>query len=398
MPETLSPRTWDIPEPDDKGKAYASAVIGMPYDEIAARARHAVYDFVDRLYNEEAGALHHYYRADTGYLSQMDSGNFLMALNYVVAADRYDDAEALRKAASCYRWAYENCTETHPMFIWQGGVRDGVKSNELYVKYTGDAAWTCLALYRRTGDERYLFDMRQYHNFFKQARRAGFKYKYDTQTYTWFDVGYCWQAFGYVVTIYLGLWELTGEETYLEHAVAWGEHALSLQADNGAFYLIDGQFWNSDLTAREIRGLTLLYEATGDARFLTAAQSYANWVIDHQRDDGAWPIGIDLDDEVCAPNVGPGDPPHIGISLLGLHQLTNDARYLDAAVKALRYSLAMQATEDGRYPLYLNDPHVRWGFWSWEPLYDTSLSGDQSIHHIRGMWFVPDYIASLAPR
>jgi predicted dehydrogenase len=54
----------------------------------------------------------------------------------------------------------------------------------------------------------------------------------------------------------------------------------------------------------------------------------------------------------------------------------------------------MQAIKDGRYPYYLDDPHVKWGFWSWEPLYDYSLSGDQSVHHIRGMLFLLDYLSN----
>lgn len=81
----------------------------------------------------------------------------------------------------CFHWAYNHATETHPMFTWQGGVRDGFKHNELYVKYTGDAFLTCIALYRRTKKEEYLFYIKQFHNFFKQAKKAGFKYKYDKQ-------------------------------------------------------------------------------------------------------------------------------------------------------------------------------------------------------------------------
>lgn len=395
MYETITPQTWGIPLPDEAGKQRAGARLGIPYADIAARAKHAIYDFLDRLYNSEAGALHHYYRADTAYLSEMDSGNYLMALNYLVAYDRYQDEAMLHKAANCFQWAYDHCTESHPMFTWQGGVRDGFKSHELYVKYTGDAFWACLALYRRTRDDRYLFYIRQFHNFMKQARRAGFMYKYDTRTYQWTDTGFCWRAFGYPVTAYLELFEITGDVRYREHALAWGEHGLTLQAPNGAFYLLDGQFWNSDLAASELRGLVFLYEETGDPRFLDAARCYADWLLAHQREEGAWPIGIDLDDEICAPNIGPGDTPNIGISLLRLHRATGAAAYLDAAVKTLHYSLALQAVEDGRYPLHLNDPHVKWGFWSWEPLYDYSLSGDQSVHHIRGMMFIPDYLAHI---
>jgi rhamnogalacturonyl hydrolase YesR len=393
--QTISPADWGYHVPGDKGREKIKQVFGHSYEELERRTKNAVYEFVNRLYDEKEGALHHYYRADNQYISEMDSGNYLMAINFLLMNDRYGDSEMLRKAENCFQWAYRNCTETHPMFTWQGGVQDGFKTNELYVKYTGDAFWVCLALYKRTGNEDYMFYAKQFHSFFKQARKAGFKYKYDTNTYQWMDTGFVWRAFGFPVTAYLEFYELTGDEAYLEHAIAWGEHGLTLQREDGGFYLIDGQFWNSDLTAPELRGLVFLYEATKDERFIAAAQRYADWLIDHQREDGAWPIGIDEDGEICAPNVGPGDVPNIAMSLIRLHENTHKQKYLDSAVSAVRYSLVMQAVEDGRYPYYLDDPHVKWGFWSWEPLYDYSLSGDQSVHHIRGILFVADYIGHL---
>ncbi len=138
-----------------------------------------------------------------------------------------------------------------------------------------------------------------------------------------------------------------------------------------------------------------LYEVTKEKRFLESAEAFAQWLLQHQREDGAWPIGIDDEGEICAPNIGPGDMPNIALSLLRLHWNTHEEQYLQAALQAVRYGMAMQALEDGRYPLHLEDPNVKWGFWSWEPLHDYSLSGDQSVHHIRGMLFSADYIGHL---
>ncbi|KGP74515.1 hypothetical protein [Pontibacillus yanchengensis] len=395
MFQTISPKDWGYERPNDTGKNYVKEVIGYSYDDLEKRASKAVYEFVDRLYNEEEGALHHYYRGDIQYTSEMDSGNFLMAINYLTMYDRFHDEKMLQKAENCFKWAYDNWTETHPMFTWQGGVKDGFKPNELYVKYTGDAFWLALALLKRTNKEEYQFYIKQFHNFMKQARKAGFKYKYDTNTYQWTDTGFTWRGFGFPVTAYLELYELTEDKAYEEHAIAWGEHGLTLQEEDGGFYLIDGQFWNSDLVAPELRGLVFLYEITKNEKFLVAAKRFADWLIEHQREDGAWPIGIDDDGEVCAPNVGPGDMPNIAISLIRLHQNTKEQCYLDSAILAVQYGLKMQAVEDGRYPYYLDDPNVKWGFWSWEPLNDYSLSGDQSVHHVRGILFLADYIGSL---
>ncbi|NGP45147.1 hypothetical protein G4V62_09330 [Bacillaceae bacterium SIJ1] len=89
------------------------------------------------------------------------------------------------------------------------------------------------------------------------------------------------------VTAYLELYGMTGDKNYLEHTIAWGEHGLTLQEEDGNFYLIDGQFWNSDLVAPELRGLLFLYEVTKDEKFLVGAKRFADWLVDHQRADGA---------------------------------------------------------------------------------------------------------------
>lgn len=82
--------------------------------------------------------------------------------------------------------------------------------------------------------------------------------------------------------------------------------------------------------------------------------------------------------------------PNLAISLLYLHYFTHDQRYLNAAYTAFRYSLSIQVTPNGHDP-YADDERVRWGFWSWDPYYDYTLSGDQATHHVRGMWFLIDY-------
>lgn len=391
MYETIFPTGWGIARPQGENPE-VTRLLGHTLDEIEMRARNCVYSFLETLYDPDEKGLHHYYRADRKYRSELDSGNFLMAVNYLTMYDLTGDGLMLSRAEDCFRWGYDHTTETHPMFTWQGGVRDGFKPNELYVKYTGDAFLTCVALYRRTRKDEYLFYLEQFHNFFKQARKAGFCYKYDTNRYEWCSTGFVWRSFGFPVVCYIELYEATGDRHYLDEAILWGEHGLSRQAGNGCFYLLDGAFWNSDLTAPELRGLVFLTELTGDERYLDAACRFADWLLLQQDKDGSWPIGIDDDDEVCAPNVGPGDMPNIAMSLLRLYMRTQDERYFQSALRATRYSLSLQALEGGKYPLYLDDPSVKWGFWSWDPLHDFTLSGDQTAHHIRGMLFMAYYI------
>jgi Highly conserved protein containing a thioredoxin domain len=392
---TISSREWGLSRPEGDGLDRVRQALGIGYDELETRWRSAVYEFVLHCYEPEAGALRHSYFAGTRTWSPPDNGNFLMAISFLAMYDRYQDPEALGRAQACVNWAYANCVETQPMFTWQGGVRDGFRPNELYLKYTSDALRVSLALQARGAAADLDVPIAQYHNFIKQCRTNGFAGKFDTTTYRFSDRGFVWNAFGGPSIAYLQRFEATGDERHLEHARAWADHGLTGQAANGSFYLIDDAFWNSDLTALELRSLVFLHEVTGDERYLAGAIRFADWLLDIQRDDGAWPLGIDRDGEVCAPNVGPGDTPNIAISLVRLHMATSERRYLDAAVRAIRYSLSMQAVDGGKYPRHLDDPSVRWGFWSWDPLYDESLSADQAVHHVRGMMIVADYLGTV---
>ncbi len=392
--ETIFPTSWGFKRPSSENNLILES-LGYDITSLENRVKNCVYLFLDKLFDTTEQGLHHYYRADTKYISELDSGNFLMAINYITMYDMTGDPIMLERAEGCFMWGYNHATETHPMFTWQGGVRDGFKNNELYVKYTGDAFLTCIALYKRTKKDDYLFYIKQFHNFFKQAKKANFAYKYDTNTYQWSHHGFVWRSFGFPIVSYIELYEVTGEKKYIEEAIAWGDHGLSLQADDGCFYLLDGEFWNSDLTAPEMRGLIFLYELTGDEKYLHATIRFADWLIDHQGADGSWPIGIDADGDVCAPNIGPGDMPNIALGMIRLHMHEKKDIYLHSAIQAVRYSLSMQAVEEGKYPVYLDDAHVKWGFWSWDPLHDITLSGDQTVHHIRGILFLAYYLGQM---
>jgi len=368
--------------------------LDLPYVELETRCRNAVEEFVVGTYDAEVGAVHHYYSAPEQRMDEFDSGNFLIALNFLTMYDRYGDEEMLKRAESCYAWAYQNCTETHPMFTWQGGVRDGFNLQELYAKYTADAFITALALHARRPRAEYIHHIKQYHSFLKRARVAGFMFTYDRASYSWKNHGFSWNGFGGPILAYLQAHETLGDPLYLAEAERWGEHALSHQSPDGGYYLLDGEFWNSDLTALELRSLVHLFELTSDSRYLQAAQKFAGWLIKHQRPDGAWPIGIDADGEVCAPNVGPGDMPNIAMSMIRLHMSDPDPRFLQSAINAVRYGIRHQVTPGSPY---WEDPSARWGFWSWDPGYDYTLSGDQVVHHVRGIMMLADYLGRCLP-
>ncbi len=395
--ETVAPAGWGLPWPlgDESNDRLVNA-LGLDSNQLLERVKHIGYDFLLGLFDPVQGALHHFYRADRQAFGEFDSGNFLMALNFVLMYDLFGDQAMLERARRCFQFGMEHEVETRPMAFWRGGVKDGDRPQDLWVKYTGDAFWLAQALERRTGDVFYSQALSMFHNFFKRAREAGYQYTFDRQTYRWRDLGNVWQSFGLPVTAYLERYESTGDPRWRAEALGWGESGLRQQAEDGLFYLLDGVFWNSDLTAPELRGLVYLWEETGDERYLDAAIRFADALVSRQNTEGSWPLGMDRDGEVSIATVGPGDGPNIALSLIRLHGATGDDRYLASAVRAVRYGLELEAVEGGRYPWFLEDPHVHYGFWSWDPLTDFTLSGDQSIHHLRGMMFLASYLEALA--
>ncbi len=297
--------------------------------------------------------------------------------------------EMARRAAE---WFYRHFVVSHPMSVAAGGVRIGENPQELWTKFSAEYAITALGLYDRAGDEVWLERALQSGRYLVQAARHGHATKNDLSTGRWTGSEFGWQSFGRAVEANLLLARATGDSAWRARAEDWGQFGLSLQASDGCFYLIDGEYYNTDIAADELRAFTFLYELTGDRAYLEAARRFADWHLAHQRGDGAWPLTVDRDGNVVIPTVGPGDVPNIGIALLRLHATVGGEQYWSAALRCIRYSLTAQAVPGTERP-YLDDPRVQWGFWSWDPHYDYTMSGDQSTHHVRGMMFLLDYLA-----
>lgn len=389
---TVSPNDWGINCLSSKGKEKVKKYIGISYDELETRWKNATYKFLVNNYDEKLGSIKGHYNPITKESEDPNLTNLIAPLQFLAMYDKYNDKDVLLRAKSAADFIYKNMTIWWPMHMWQGGVKDtGEMGGQVWVKYTAEALILFIAIYNRTGYEEYLRRAKQNATFLKQAQRHDFKFTFDLDEQQWKDNG--WKTFGRVIEAYLALHEVTKEEKYLERAIAWGNYGIHLQAPNGCFYLIDDYFYNTDIAANEMRGLIYLYEVTNEKVFIDSAKRYADWHLEHQRDDGGWLLALDKDDEIVANVVGPGDSANIGISMVRLYDVTGEKRYLDSAIKAVHYSIKMQAAPGGAYERFLDDPKVKWGFWSWEPTLDWTLCGDQSVHHVRGMMFLADYIA-----
>jgi hypothetical protein len=282
------------------------------------------------------------------------------------------------------------------MSLVLGGVKDNIKPNQLWTKYTADYVILNLGLWERLREDEYLKRADQSSRFLLQSQNHGFAPKYDEWHERWVDRG--WQSFGRVIVALVALQEFTGDAKWLEWAQTWAEYGLTLQDEDGGFYLINDDYYSSDIAADEIRGLLRVYLRTEDRRFLDAGLRFADWHLEAQLPDGSWPLSQDRWGEVVTDYRGPGDMPNIAVALLLAHKVTGEPNYILSAVRALRYSLGQQQIPgDGEADdrPYIDDTATHWGFWSWDPPYDYTMSADQSTHHARGFWFFVDYVLSL---
>jgi hypothetical protein len=387
----ISPRDWGLPAADSAASDMMPD-LGVSTADLEQRIRQNVYGWLPRQFDESVGAFYGFYRAPHRTFEPPQTANLIAPWLSLAAYDRYHDERLLTMARRAADWFYDHFVETHPMSVSTGGVRERLPDGQLWTKFAAEFVLLNAGLHDRTGQAVYLDRARQGLGFLAQSTRHDFAPKYDPLAGRWLALG--WQSFGRVIEAFLIMAETMGNPDLEKVAQRWGRLGLSLQAKDGGFYLIDGDYFNTDLAADELRAFVFLYERTRIRKYLKAAERFAAWLLEWQREDGAWPLTIDRDGNVVVPTVGPGDIPNIAISLLRLHHVTGKKRYLRAAASALRYSLTTQVLENSKQP-YADDPNVIGGFWSWDPPYDYTLSGDQATHHVRGFMFALDYWNAL---
>jgi hypothetical protein len=389
----ISPQDWGLlPAGAENNQVWLE--LGIAFDEWEERARKATYEWLMRSWQEDQGALAGHCRVGEGCFQAPQLTNLIAPWQLLAAYDRYGDAELLKKAMRAADWVYGNLVETHPMSVVVGAVRDDWFPDEVWTKFTAEFVILNLGLYARTQNAEYRRRAIQSVRFLMQAELHEYAPKFDRRDQRWIKRG--WQSFGRIIEAYLYLYDISGDNLWLGRALAWGEYSLTLQAPDSAFYLINGEYYNTDLAADELRALTFLYEQTSLPQFRTAAQRFADWHLQIQRPDGAWLLTIDRFANPVSEYVGPGDVPNIAIALLRLHKATGEPRYLASALRAMRYAIGQQVIPGSSHP-YADSENALWGCWSWDPYYDYTMSGDQVTHFARGLWFTIDYLASLTP-
>ncbi len=390
-----------VVSPQDRGLPVADAhseepmpELGISPAELERRARANTFEWLPTQFDEQASAFYGHYSVREQRFESPQTANLIGPWQLLAAYDRYHDEALLTLAQRAAEWFFSRFVVTHPMRVTVGGVRDAVRTHELWSKYSAEFVILNVGLYRRTHEPEYLSRALQSGQFLIQLMWHDFAIRYNEMTTEWEHRG--WRAFGRDIEAYLELEQVTGDHTWEERAVRTGQFALTLQANDGCFYLMDDEYFSTDLTADPLRALILLWHRTGEEQYLRSARRFADWLLGRQRDDGSWPLTIDRHGETVVATAGPGDMPNIAMALLQLHEATGDDGYRAAAMRAFRFGLGVQILP-GSGDRHAQDPRARWGFWSWWPRYDDTVSPDQSTHHVRGMFFVLDWVAHVKP-
>lgn len=389
----ISPQEWGLSVCDVK-EEHVLPSLGISTTEINRRIHSNLFEWLPRQFDSENNAFCGYYRAPDGYREPPQTANLIVAWELMAAYDRFGDGTLLELARQALEFYYQRFVVSHPMSTVRGGALDGVARNEIWTKFSAEFVIGALGYYKRSKVNEWLERGEQSGRYLLQAARHSFSTKYRLDTDNWVGREFGWDSWGRAIEACLELEAVTGNDAWYDLALRWGKHALEIQDKNGCFYLINREYYNTDLAADELRGLLFLYERSGNVRFLKAGLRFADWHLEHQRADGAWPMTIDADGNLVVPTVGPGDVPNIAIALLCAHRLTGRASYLNAALQAFCYSISKQVLPGSSQP-YADDLNIQWGFWSWDPIYDFTMSGDQATHHVRGMMFLLDYLAEM---
>ena len=164
-----------------------------------------------------------------------------------------------------------------------------------------------------------------------------------------------------MLTAWIKLYEVTGQQGYRDAAVAMGDYLLTCGArclESGPYYGLfgylirptcivctyHGHFLNYGY--EEVYGLACVYEITGDANYLQAAELEAGLEIDFQNADGSFPSLYNGIDDMSLLDI------HYGSAMIlahgKLYDITGVSQYKDTVVAYVNWLLT-QRNADGSF-------------------------------------------------
>jgi hypothetical protein len=140
---------------------------------------------------------------------------------------------------------------------------------------------------------------------------------------------------GYIVATYYAYADFSKDSSYIERAVQIGDWEIAIQADNGGVLSStetpQTRVFN---TGQVILGWCLLYERTGEEKYLQAAIRAGDFLVRGQEEDGAW-----RQNTYCGARTYHA---RVDWALLRLAQLTRNELYMSTAIRNIKWVLAQQ--------------------------------------------------------
>jgi hypothetical protein len=146
---------------------------------------------------------------------------------------------------------------------------------------------------------------------------------------------------GYVIPTFLRYAQHTGNDRWRARAVCAGDWEIDIQLPDGG--VRGGQGINSEPivfnTGQVMLGWCALYRSTGEAKYLDAASSAADWLLKIQEHDGSWR-------QHTYENTPHAYHSRVAWPLLEVAEATQQSRYREAAAAHLRWVIG-QARPNG---------------------------------------------------
>jgi len=140
---------------------------------------------------------------------------------------------------------------------------------------------------------------------------------------------------GYILATFLAYADYSGDKSYIDRAIRIGDWEIAIQAPNGGVLsspeLPQTRVFN---TGQVILGWCVLYEYTGEEKYLLAAKRAGDYLINEQESDGTW-----QKDTYCGARTYHA---RVDWALLRLTQLTGEQSYAAVAKKNLLWVLNQQ--------------------------------------------------------
>lgn len=140
---------------------------------------------------------------------------------------------------------------------------------------------------------------------------------------------------GYILATFLAYADHSGDKNYVDRAIQIGDWEIAIQAPNGgvlsSIELPQTRVFN---TGQVILGWCVLYERTGEDKYLQAAKRAGDYLLNEQEADGTW-----RRDTYCGARTYHA---RVDWALLRLAQLSGDIRYAAVAQKNLQWVLQQQ--------------------------------------------------------